>query len=166
MQAFFISEGKLRGATVASPVVGIESAPRTGEWFFAFEPDGKCDAHYACQYIGDDCDDNPLWAASCGQYVTVTPDPTHWMPLPPAPGALPPPPPSVVQELVEALTAVIEHFDRNASKGNAPGHGHQIAGVWDTDVSNGARGGNACEWCAEWASYRALLTRVKGSVDV
>jgi len=70
--------------------------------------------------------------------------------------------PSVNNELVDALGKIIAHFDRDISSRSAPGHSHRIPGVWDADISNGAKGGTACEWCAEWAGFRALLTRVKG----
>lgn len=66
----------------------IESAPKDGTWFLAFEPDGQCDAHYACQYYGEGGEGEPLWSSSCGQYVTVPPEPSHWMPLPAPPIAL------------------------------------------------------------------------------
>lgn len=58
--------------------------------------------------------------------------------------------------LVEEARAVITHFERGRIRrdGNAPGHGHQVPGIWDTDESNGDKGGTACEWCAQWQRFK------------
>lgn len=50
------------------------------------------------------------------------------------------------QQIVCAVVREIPH--RNMSRGNAPGHGHSIAGVWDED--NGALAGSECAWCKTW----------------
>ena len=65
----------------------IETAPRNGDWFLALEPASQCNAHYACKFYYRDEYAGDLWLSSCGQYVTDSPEPTHWMPLPPAPEA-------------------------------------------------------------------------------
>lgn len=64
-------------------------------------------------------------------------------------------------QLVEALRGIIDHFD--CSHGNAPGHDHLIPGVWDKDVSNGAKGGTKCGWCDQWNEARAALSQAGGA---
>ena len=60
---------------------------------------------------------------------------------------------------VEATNALMDELldqlgERTVSDGNAPGHGHEIPGVWDSD--NGALAGKPCAWCATWAHAKAL----------
>lgn len=43
--------------------------------------------------------------------------------------------------------------------GNAPGHAHEVPGVWDSD--NGELAGKPCAWCAVWA--RAAANGLVGS---
>ncbi len=43
--------------------------------------------------------------------------------------------------------------------GNAPGHSHEVPGVWDSD--NGDLAGKPCAWCAVWA--RAVANGLVGS---
>ena len=43
--------------------------------------------------------------------------------------------------------------------GNAPGHAHDVPGVWDSD--NGELAGKPCAWCAVWA--RAVANGLVGS---
>lgn len=50
------------------------------------------------------------------------------------------------QSLLEAVLREIPH--REGSRGNAPGHGHSVPGVWDED--NGALAGKECAWCKVW----------------
>lgn len=38
--------------------------------------------------------------------------------------------------------------------GNAPGHCHEVPGVWDTD--NGELAGRECAWCKVWATALEL----------
>ncbi|WP_369050469.1 hypothetical protein [Burkholderia gladioli] len=38
---------------------------------------------------------------------------------------------------------------------NAPGHTHDVPGVWDTD--NGSKAGKPCAWCMTWNRARAAL---------
>ena len=66
-------------------------------------------------------------------------------------------------QLVSALRGIIDHFD--CSHGNAPGHDHLIPGVWDKDVSNGAKGGTQCVWCEQWNEARAALSQAGGASD-
>ena len=52
-------------------------------------------------------------------------------------------------ELLSVIQLVIAEMEyRDRSDGNAPGHGHEIPGVWDSD--NGALAGKPCAWCAVW----------------
>lgn len=44
--------------------------------------------------------------------------------------------------------------ERDRGGGNAPGHGHDVPGVWDSD--NGAKAGTACAWCALWAEAKKV----------
>jgi hypothetical protein len=43
--------------------------------------------------------------------------------------------------------------------GNAPGHCHEVPGVWDSD--NGELAGKPCAWCAVWA--KAVANGLVGS---
>lgn len=43
--------------------------------------------------------------------------------------------------------------------GDAPGHSHCIAGVWDSD--NGVLAGTPCAWCATWRRARELMDEMK-----
>lgn len=56
----------------------------------------------------------------------------------------------------EIVAAVVrEHPRRSANRGNAPGHGHSVPGVWDSD--NGALAGTECAWCKTWNEAIAAL---------
>ena len=64
-------------------------------------------------------------------------------------------------DVFQLVIAEMEHRDRN--DGNAPGHGHDIPGVWDSD--NGALAGKPCAWCAAWKKAKELcaaIASVKG----
>lgn len=64
-------------------------------------------------------------------------------------------------EVFQLVIAEMEHRDRN--DGNAPGHGHDIPGVWDSD--NGDLAGKPCAWCAVWKKAKELcaaIASVKG----
>jgi hypothetical protein len=72
---------KARAALTASVWQPIETAPKD-RWILAAEASwepGVYDA-YAAHYHSDG-----YWMARCGQYVTQSPEPTHWMPLPDPP---------------------------------------------------------------------------------
>ena len=53
--------------------------------------------------------------------------------------------------LAELLTKLGE---RDRGDGNAPGHGHEVPGIWDSD--NGKLAGKPCAWCATWAKAREM----------
>lgn len=48
-----------------------------------------------------------------------------------------------------------QQADRVTSKGNAPGHGHPIPGVWDTD--NGKIAGHRCAECTLFSLAEQLF---------
>ena len=54
--------------------------------------------------------------------------------------------------LNELLTQLGE---RERGDGNAPGHAHEVPGVWDSD--NGKLAGKPCAWCALWAEAKATI---------
>lgn len=54
------------------------------------------------------------------------------------------------------LSLVVGEIGKRAgSNGNAPGHGHSVTGVWDSD--NGELAGKPCAWCAIWNEARELV---------
>lgn len=56
----------------------------------------------------------------------------------------------------DIVAAVVrEHPHRKSGGGNAPGHGHSVPGVWDSD--NGALAGTECAWCKTWNEAIAAL---------
>lgn len=57
----------------------------------------------------------------------------------------------------EILEAVRRELDRGNQDGNAPGHGHQVPGIWDSD--NGARAGKPCAWCLTWKKFTTIIDR-------
>lgn len=72
------------GMVAATPSVGgaegwqpIETAPKDGSHFLAYEPTGDM---YRAAYGRDD-----VLHAFCGQPVVYSPEPTHWMPVPVSP---------------------------------------------------------------------------------
>ena len=67
-----------------------------------------------------------------------------------------PPAPSVPDGWLEILEAVLREMPaRKGVNGNAPGHGHRIAGIWDDD--NGPLSGKPCAWCMTWNKAKAML---------
>ena len=63
-------------------------------------------------------------------------------------------------ELAEAVSLFKLVMDEHPGKekdGNAPGHCHQIPGIWDSD--NGAKAGKPCAWCAVWNNAHKFLVR-------
>lgn len=54
--------------------------------------------------------------------------------------------------LIELLTQLGE-LDRG--DGNAPGHAHEIPGVWDS--AYGVPAGKPCAWCALWAEAKETI---------
>lgn len=71
------------------------------------------------------------------------------------------------ERLHSILAAVVGELQREDGEytGNAPGHGHEVPGVWDSDT--GALAGEPCAWCWTWKLAReaigaAPLTRATG----
>lgn len=60
-----------------------------------------------------------------------------------------------LRDLIDAL-ADVSPYGLDLSDTNAPGHGHETAGVWDDDNAP-AIAGKPCETCAAWNRARALL---------
>jgi hypothetical protein len=58
-----------------------------------------------------------------------------------------------VRFLLGELVAQLGERDRD--DGNAPGHHHEVPGVWDSD--NGFLAGKKCAWCALWAEAKAAV---------
>lgn len=58
-------------------------------------------------------------------------------------------------ELLEALANIFAKLDRG---GDAPGHSHDVRGIWDADNAPGVAG-TPCEWCAQWEAARAAIAR-------
>lgn len=52
------------------------------------------------------------------------------------------------------LSALEEGNGRPGSGGNAPGHCHEVPGVWDR--GNGDRSGTPCGWCRIWNAAQAM----------
>lgn len=67
-------------------------------------------------------------------------------------------------ELLSVFGVVIDELEtKHGNDGNAPGHGHEVAGVWDSD--NGKLAGKPCGWCAVWAKAKDIrnsIASVKG----
>ena len=63
--------------------------------------------------------------------------------------------PAAHLEWMQALmTSLLDHLgERDNGTGNAPGHAHEVPGVWDSD--NGELAGKPCAWCAVWAEAKA-----------
>ncbi|CAJ3453956.1 Uncharacterised protein [Burkholderia pseudomallei] len=64
------------------------------------------------------------------------------------------------RDLMEAVIRNINQGEHNRPyRGieNAPGHAHDIPGIWDSD--NGAKAGTQCAWCATWNAARAALAQ-------
>lgn len=58
------------------------------------------------------------------------------------------------------LEAVMREIPRAArygegNSGNAPGHGHRVPGIWDSD--NRELAGKPCAWCLAWNTAKAML---------
>jgi len=55
------------------------------------------------------------------------------------------------------LEAVRNELGSDCDDGNAPGCGHSIPGIWDSD--NGARAGKPCAWCLTWKKFTDIIDR-------
>jgi hypothetical protein len=66
------------------------------------------------------------------------------------------------KSLLEAVTAELSkkgsrYPEKWAGNENAPGHAHQVIGIWDSD--NGPIAGKPCSWCIAWNSARKALAQ-------
>lgn len=67
-----------------------------------------------------------------------------------------PPAPSAPDGWRDVLEAVLREMPgRKDNNGNAPGHGHRIPGIWDSD--NGPLAGKPCAWCLAWNTAKKML---------
>lgn len=70
--------------------------------------------------------------------------------------------PAAAGDLTEVARAVIEQLEKSSSKPDAPGHSHQVAGVWD--IGNKPEiAGKSCEWCALWSRFKRLAAPAPGN---
>jgi len=54
---------------------------------------------------------------------------------------------------LRALADIFDHFKHSKQ---APGHDHDVPGIWDAD--NGPdKAGKPCDWCEKWERARAVL---------
>lgn len=68
-------------------------------------------------------------------------------------------------DFIAVMSAWVLELERKCDRrGNAPGHGHAIPGVWDED--NGALAGKPCAWCALWAKGKAMLDTVSDTTKL
>ncbi len=61
-------------------------------------------------------------------------------------------------ELLRSLRAIFYKMDR---KNGAPGHLHDVPGIWDADNAPGVAG-TRCEWCAQWEAARTAIAKAAG----
>lgn len=67
-------------------------------------------------------------------------------------------------ELFAVISTIAEEVPhRHGSRGNAPGHGHDVAGIWDSD--NGALAGKECGWCKAWRCVVDIYNKTKGGAE-
>lgn len=57
------------------------------------------------------------------------------------------------RSIIKAIASEIS--EPGKPDGNAPGHCHDIPGVWDSD--NGAKAGKECAWCKTWSLALAAI---------
>lgn len=85
----------------------------------------------------------------------VTPYIDSWIPLYTTPPAA-----HVPDQWLPILEAVMREMPRGSGRnGNAPGHGHDVPGIWDSD--NGDLAGKPCAWCLAWNTARAMIAASK-----
>lgn len=58
-------------------------------------------------------------------------------------------------ELRGFLVALLDDQGVDRNDGNAPGHCHNIPGVWDSD--NGKKAGKQCSLCAAWNKAKQII---------
>lgn len=59
-------------------------------------------------------------------------------------------------DLLAALSAIVEKL---GNRKDAPGHNHEVAGIWDDDESNGDLRGAPCDWCAQWGRAKSAIAK-------
>lgn len=59
----------------------------------------------------------------------------------------------ILEAVMREMPRSVRHY--RLDDGNAPGHGHQVAGTWDSD--NGDLAGKPCAWCLAWNTAKAML---------
>jgi len=59
----------------------------------------------------------------------------------------------------ELLEAVIREHPDDDGDGQAPGHCHDVPGIWDR--GNGAKAGKPCAWCLAWNKANAAIAASK-----
>lgn len=59
-----------------------------------------------------------------------------------------------IQRLRELITLLVENLHEDDDGPDAPGHSHEIPGIWDED--NGELSGKACQWCEIWGQALAV----------
>ena len=62
-------------------------------------------------------------------------------------------------DFLEILEAVRRELDDGDKSGNAPGHVHDVPGIWDSD--NYKKAGKPCSWCAAWKKFTELIDSEK-----
>jgi hypothetical protein len=67
--------------------------------------------------------------------------------------------------LEELIAAYIEDRHSSGHDGNAPGHAHDVAGIWDADNVPEKRG-TKCRWCAAWFAARAVLATAPAELQM
>ena len=83
---------------------------------------------------------------------------------PPAPPAAPVVPDGwrpILDAVMREMPRSVRHY--RLDDGNAPGHAHQVAGIWDSD--NGDLAGKPCAWCLAWNTARAMLAAAPASQE-
>lgn len=61
-----------------------------------------------------------------------------------------------VEMLRFSLGGIFAYFDGKGEGIQAPGHSHDVPGIWDND-SDPAIAGKSCDWCAHWNAARSTL---------
>jgi hypothetical protein len=64
---------------------------------------------------------------------------------------------AVIREAANGRHRFDKYPEQWEAKENAPGHCHQIIGIWDSD--NGAITGTECSWCLAWNMAREALAK-------
>ena len=59
------------------------------------------------------------------------------------------------EPVISAVIREIPYQLRSSKKGNAPGHAHEIVGIWDSD--NGKLAGTVCAWCKAWNTAKDII---------